>query len=63
MLILRQRLHQPYRPLQPPEHLHHPRSRCPRFPDVPFPDQRVLDRAHLEPASVGLEWQKVRCRG
>ena len=33
-----QRLHQPYRPMQPPQHLHCPRSRCPRILDIPLPD-------------------------
>jgi hypothetical protein len=62
MLILRQRLHQPHRPLQPPEHLHHPRSRRPRFPDLPVPHQWILDCADSESASVGLEWKEV-CSG
>ena len=60
MLILRQRLHQPHRPLQPSQHLHRSRSRRPRFLDVPVPYQWILDGPGIEPAIIGLEWQEVR---
>ena len=60
VLILRQRLHQPHRPLQPPQHLHRSRSCRPRIFDISLPHQRVLGRSDPESASVGMEWQKVR---
>lgn len=57
-----QRLHQPYRPLQPPERLHHPRSRCPRLPDLPLRDQRILARHRAEPAPRVVQRQEVRLK-
>lgn len=54
------RLHQPDRPVQPLEHVHRPRGRCPRFPDYPVLDQRLLGAAHSELASPGLEREEVR---
>jgi hypothetical protein len=54
------RLHQPYRPLQPPEHVHRPRGRCPRFPDHPVLDQRLLGAAYPQLAPPGLEREEVR---
>lgn len=56
-----QRLHQPHRPLQPPEHLHRTRGRRPWIPNLPVPDQRILAGVDPQPASVGLEHKEVRC--
>lgn len=53
------RLHQPYRFMQPPQRLHHPRSHRPRILDPPFPDQWLLDRSHPEPAPRRLQRQEV----
>lgn len=57
--LLPQRLHQPYRPLQPPQHLHCPRSCCPRFPHHPLPRKRLLDRLDPQLAAPCLERKEV----
>jgi hypothetical protein len=59
---LSQRLHQPHRPLQPPQHVHHPRGRRPRLPDAALPDQRLLGAADPEPAPACVERQEVSCK-
>ena len=50
-----QRLHQPDRSLQPPEHVHHSGSRCPRVFDFPLPHQRLLAACCHQPAPHRLE--------
>ena len=57
--LLPQRLHQPYRPLQPPQHLHRPRSCCPRFPHHSLPRERLLDRLDPQLAAPCLERKEV----
>lgn len=54
-----QRLHQPYRSLQPPQHLHCSRSRCSRILDIPLPYQRVLVGYSIEFASHRLQRKEV----
>lgn len=56
---LPQRLYQPHRPLQPPEHLHHSRGCSTWLPDFPVPNQRLLASAYPQPSAVGLEHQEV----
>lgn len=57
-----QRLHQPYRPLQPPQHLHPSRVCRPRFYDLFVFDQRILGASDFEPAASRLEHQEVSAR-
>lgn len=45
--------------MQPPQHLHPPRGRRPRCLDIAVSRQRILDRAHSEPTSIGMERQEV----
>ena len=53
------RLHQPDRPLQPPQHVHRPRSRSARVFDCAVLDQWILVAACVEFAVGGLEWEEV----
>jgi hypothetical protein len=54
-----QRLYQPDRPLQPPEHLHHPRSCRTRILDAAVPHQRILDSIPDQSTIVGMEREEV----
>jgi hypothetical protein len=57
--MMSQRLHQPYRPLQPSQHLHRSRSCCTRFLDLPVPDQRLLAGACAQSTIARIQRKEV----